>query len=63
MNTIVDNSLHPTWTGHIATTRDALVLFEACLSGILHYVSRRPHDRERSRFIKSGSVFIYEEKA
>jgi hypothetical protein len=42
---------------------DGLVLFEACLSGKLHHVPRRPHDRERSSLIKSGSVFIYEENA
>jgi len=39
------------------------MLFEACLSGKLHHVPRRPHDRERSSLIKSGSVFIYEENA
>lgn len=39
------------------------MLFEACLSGKLHHVPRRPHDRERSNLIKSGSVFIYEENA
>ncbi|KAK5109530.1 hypothetical protein LTR62_006982 [Meristemomyces frigidus] len=42
---------------------DGLVLFEACLSGKLHHVPRRPHDRERSTLIKSGSIFIYEENA
>lgn len=39
------------------------MLFEACLSGKLHHVPRRPHDRERNSLIKSGSVFIYEENA
>ena len=56
-------ALSPTWQGHVATTRDALILFEACLQGILHHVPRRPHDRERSQLIKSGMVFIYEENA
>jgi len=42
---------------------DGLMLFEACLSGKLHHVPRRPHDRERANLIKSGSVFIYEENA
>ena len=56
-------SLNPTWAGHVATTRDALVLFESCLKGDLRHVPRRPHDRERSQLIKSGSVFIYEENA
>ena len=53
--------LVPTFCGHIASTQDALVLFEACLSGALNHVARRPHDRERSSLIKSGNVFIYEE--
>ncbi|KAK2006570.1 Gti1/Pac2 family protein [Colletotrichum eremochloae] len=53
--------LNPTFFGHVASTLDALVLFEACLSSALHHVPRRPHDRERQDLIKSGNVFIYEE--
>lgn len=56
-------ALQPTFTGHVATTTDALILFEACLQGHLSHVPRRPHDRERSALIRSGSVFIYEENA
>ncbi|KAI1144653.1 Gti1/Pac2 family-domain-containing protein [Hypoxylon sp. FL0543] len=53
--------LLPTFTGYIANTMDALILFEACLRGVLFHVPRRPHDRERSNLIVSGNVFIYEE--
>lgn len=53
--------LEPTFTGYVATTQDALILFEACLTGVLHHVPRRPHDRERTHLVRSGSVFIYEE--
>lgn len=56
-------ALQPTFTGHVATTSDALVLFEACLTGQLSHVPRRPHDRERNMLIRSGCVFIYEENA
>ncbi|KAJ5109830.1 hypothetical protein N7532_002475 [Penicillium argentinense] len=55
--------LEPTFTGYVATTNDALILFEACLTGVLHHVPRRPHDRERSHLVRSGSVFIYEENS
>ncbi|KAN0103033.1 Gti1/Pac2 family domain containing protein [Hyaloscypha variabilis] len=55
------SALSPTFYGHIASTQDALLLFEACLSGALNHVARRPHDRERVSLIKSGNVFIYEE--
>lgn len=55
--------LEPTYTGYVATTHDALILFEACLTGVLHHVPRRPHDRERSHLVRSGSVFIYEENS
>jgi hypothetical protein len=55
--------LEPTFTGYVATTQDALLLFEACLTGVLHHVPRRPHDRERSHLVRSGSVFIYEENS
>jgi len=56
-------ALQPTFHGHVATTQDALVLFEACLQGHLSHVPRRPHDRERSSLIRSGCIFIYEENA
>ena len=55
--------LVPTFHGFVQNSMDGLMLFEACLSGKLHHVPRRPHDRERSQLIKSGSVFIYEENA
>jgi len=55
--------LVPTFHGFVHNSMDGLVLFEACLSGKLHHVPRRPHDRERNSLIKSGSIFIYEENA
>ncbi|KAI9746600.1 MAG: hypothetical protein M1818_000313 [Claussenomyces sp. TS43310] len=55
--------LLPTYYGFIESTYDALVLFEACLSGMIAHVPRRPHDREREHIIKSGNIFIYEENA
>ncbi|KAI0458340.1 Gti1/Pac2 family-domain-containing protein [Xylaria acuta] len=53
--------LYPTFEGFIGSTMDALILFEASLSGVVTHVPRRPHDRERSSLIRSGHVFIYEE--
>ncbi|KAF4450583.1 hypothetical protein F53441_6244 [Fusarium austroafricanum] len=55
--------LQPTYQGFINTTLDALVVFEACLSGQLNHVPRRPHDRERQDLIRSGNIFVYEEHA
>ena len=51
----------PTWRGHIETTKDALIIFEAALQGLLAHCIRRPHDRERNSLIVSGNVFVYEE--
>ncbi|KAK4690763.1 Gti1/Pac2 family transcription factor, partial [Lecanoromycetidae sp. Uapishka_2] len=51
----------PTWRGHIETTKDALLIFEACFNGTLAHCFRRPHDRERNQLIVSGNVFVYEE--
>ncbi|KAK0623085.1 gluconate transport inducer 1/Pac2 [Immersiella caudata] len=53
--------LTPTYRGMILTTWDALVLYEAALSGVLNHVPRRPHDKERTELIRSGNIFIYEE--
>lgn len=51
--------LSPTFEGHVATRKDALILFEACLRGQLSYVTRPPTPAERRQgFLKSGSVFI-----
>jgi hypothetical protein len=55
------NTVEPTFTGYVATTQDALILFEACLTGVLHHVPRRPHYRERVHLVRSGSVFVYGE--
>ena len=51
----------PTWKGHIETTKDALIVFQACFDGHLSHCFRRPHDRERNQLIVSGNVFVYEE--
>ena len=54
-------TLQPVFFGYISSTVDALVLFEACLTGHMSHVPRRPHERERANLIRSGNVFIYEE--
>ena len=61
MNTGKAPACVPTWRGHIETTKDALLVFEACFNGTLAHCFRRPHDRERSQLIVSGNVFVYEE--
>lgn len=61
MNTGKAPACTPTWRGHIETTKDALLIFEACFSGSLAHCFRRPHDRERNQLIVSGNVFVYEE--
>lgn len=61
MNSNSPPQLVPTYFGFIESTYDALVLFEACLSGLIAHVPRRPHDREREHVIRSGNIFIYEE--
>ncbi|KAK6854918.1 Gti1/Pac2 family protein [Apiospora arundinis] len=54
-------TLQPVFIGYISSTMDALVLFEACLTGHITHVPRRPHEQERAGLIRSGNVFIYEE--
>ncbi|KAI8647052.1 Gti1/Pac2 family-domain-containing protein [Parasitella parasitica] len=50
-----------TFSGFIETTTDALLIFEACRRGMLPKISRRLQDRERGS-IKSGTVFVFDEK-
>ncbi|KAK0722709.1 Gti1/Pac2 family-domain-containing protein, partial [Lasiosphaeria miniovina] len=56
-------NLEPTWRGYVATTRDALILFQLSADSRLHHVPRRPHDKERAELIVSGNTFIYEESS
>lgn len=55
-------NLQPTFTGYVASTEDALLLFQATINGKLPAVSRRPHDRERTELVKSGAVFVFNEQ-
>lgn len=58
---VMSSTLAATFNGYIDTTYDALVVFEACLSGQLSLALRRPCDYERQELIRSGNVFIYKE--
>ena len=50
-----------TYNGHVRTPADAIVLFEACRQGLLPRVQRRLSEKERQS-IKSGSVFVWDER-
>ncbi|KAH7119445.1 Gti1/Pac2 family-domain-containing protein [Dactylonectria estremocensis] len=54
-------SVSPTYKGYVASTQDALILFEACLTGQLHHISRQLHEDERPSLVVSGNVFVYEQ--
>lgn len=49
-----------TYTGHIRTQIDAILLFEACRHGLLPRIQRRLTERERLQ-IKSGSIYVWDE--
>ncbi|CAO1626809.1 unnamed protein product [Jaminaea pallidilutea] len=51
----------PTFTGYISSTHDALLIFECVRRGIMPKVSRRLREDER-RYIRSGSVFVFDER-
>ena len=50
-----------TYSGHVRTPADAIILFEACRLGLLPRVQRRLSEKERQS-IKSGSVFVWDER-
>ena len=50
-----------TYQGYVKTPGDAVVLFEACRLGLLPRVQRRLSEKER-QLIKSGSVFVWDER-
>lgn len=51
----------PPFHGFIATTYDALLVFEAARRGIIPRVTRRLNDSERT-MVQSGAVFVYDEQ-
>ncbi|KAM3066462.1 Gluconate transport-inducing protein [Clarireedia jacksonii] len=50
-----------TYHGIVLTYKDAITLFEACRLGLLPRVQRRLSEKERHS-IKSGSVFVWDER-
>lgn len=50
-----------TFHGYIETTQDVLLIFEGCRRGLIPRVSRRLQEKER-RMIRSGSVFVFDER-
>ncbi|KAF2487237.1 Gti1/Pac2 family-domain-containing protein [Neohortaea acidophila] len=50
-----------TYSGHVRTPTDAIILFEACRIGLLPRVQRRLSEKERQS-ITSGSVFVWDER-
>ncbi|PVV00265.1 hypothetical protein BB560_005360 [Smittium megazygosporum] len=50
-----------TYNGYIDTTNDALLVLEACRTGLLKPVQRRLSEDERLK-IKSGSIFVWDEE-
>jgi hypothetical protein len=51
-----------TFYGYVEAPQDAMLLFEACRLGLLKRVERRLSDSERIMYVKSGSVFIWDEE-
>lgn len=49
-----------TFFGYVETTKDSLLLLEACRQGVLPRVRRRLQDQER-HLVKSGAVFCFDE--
>ncbi|CAJ0649383.1 13821_t:CDS:2, partial [Entrophospora sp. SA101] len=49
-----------TFHGIINTTKDALIIFEACRQGVLYRITRRLTDEEK-RCLRVGSIYVYDE--
>ncbi len=45
----------------MANLEDALLIVEACLSGILHHTYRLPRHHELQDLVGSGNTFVYAE--
>lgn len=47
---------------HLRDARDAHILFEAVRQGFLRPVDRRLNEAERANHVRSGAVFVWEER-
>ncbi|ORZ24574.1 Gti1/Pac2 family-domain-containing protein [Absidia repens] len=54
-------SIVETFNGYIETTQDSLLVLEACRRCLLPKISRRLQEKER-KLVRSGSVFVFDEK-
>ncbi|KAI8093319.1 Gti1/Pac2 family-domain-containing protein [Halteromyces radiatus] len=54
-------SIVETFHGYIETTQDSLLVLEACRRCLLPKISRRLQEKER-KLVRSGSVFVFDEK-
>ncbi|KAI8358511.1 Gti1/Pac2 family-domain-containing protein [Blakeslea trispora] len=50
-----------TFHGYVETTQDVLLIFEGCRRGLIPRVHRRLQEKER-RMIRSGSIFVFDER-
>lgn len=57
----INNKMAETFHGYIETTQDVLLIFEGCRRGLIPRVCRRLQEKER-RMIRSGSVFVFDER-
>ncbi|KAJ3150876.1 hypothetical protein HDU89_002873 [Geranomyces variabilis] len=48
--------------GAVNSPNDALLLFEACRTGLLKRVQRRLSESERTAYVVSGAIFIWDEE-
>jgi hypothetical protein len=49
-----------TYCGFVRSTYNALILFEACMAGLIRHVTHRLQPGEPEQVIRSGRVFISE---
>ena len=56
-------SLEPTWIGYTRTLEDALLIFQAVKDKKLKTVSHRVTLKERDRVVRSGHIFVFDEKS
>lgn len=55
-------TLIPTFEGYVRDTQDALILIQAVIDGILQPAQHRPSEQERATSIRSGAVYIFNER-
>lgn len=56
------STISPTYFGLVKDTNDALILFQLAIDGELKLIQQRLSEEDRTKYVRSGNIFIFQEE-